>query len=400
MRTMHRLLRVLVIAGALLSVLPASFGAAARAEEADATRATMQVIFDNVRTLLTFAVEEGGFRDPAHERQIIDALNELGDQAAMLSEHAGAGDVGSAFLASALERYALLVLRNYEWGRVGRLRPLIYRTTEICIACHTRLPSPGDSPVAGDFIDSQTVRALPPYERAKVEVATRRFDDALVTLEALLASPTMAPRELVDVTRTYLWVNLRVKRDFERPLPVLERLTQRPGLPTALRRDVGQWVEDLRRLHAHPPAGSGLQAARTLVEAAQRFADPRGGLVDYVAASGLLHRYLEEETAQVGRDQRAAAYYLLGVTEYRSHADDWLPQAELYLEYAVRMAPQSPAAARAYDLLAAKVMSAYGAASPDALPEGIRDHLRKLRALMEPSGLRRDSAPKGPRMGS
>ncbi|NIR29987.1 MAG: hypothetical protein GWN84_11860 [Gammaproteobacteria bacterium] len=372
------------VAGAIVALfLLGGAGAGVGALEPGATRATMRVIFDSVRTLLTFSVKDQGFRDPSRQDRVIDALNELGDQAAMLSEHAAADDVGSAFLASSLERYAVLTLRNYEWGRFERLPALVYQTTEICVACHTRLPARADSPLAEDFIDSDTVETLPAYRRAKVQAATRRFDDALATLEALLASRRIDPVRAVDAARLYLSISLRVKSDVERPVPILNALAQRGDLPRALREDVASWVSALQRLRDWPPSGAPPDAARTLIEdAARRLPRERSALVHYIAASGLLHRYTGAAQPGARSAELAEAYYLLGVAEYRSHADDWLPQAELYLEYAIRLAPDAPSAARAYELLEQKVLLGYGVGNASELPQELRDHLQKLASII------------------
>lgn len=367
------------------SFLMAGTAGAVDGAERGATRAAMRVILDSVRTLLTFSVENEAFRDPGRQDRVIDALNELGDQAAMLSEHAAAGDIGSAFLASSLERYAVLMLRNYEWGRFERVPQLVYRTTEICIACHTRLPSHADSPAAAaeDFIDSRTVEALPAYERAKVQAATRRFDDALATLETLLASPSVDPDRVVDAVRLHLSISLRVKGDAERALPMLKALQRSGDLPRALREDAARWIAALQRLRPWPPSGSPLDAARHLVaDATRRAYDGRGALVQYIAAAGLLHLYTESAQPGARSAELTEAYYLLGVAEYRSHADDWLPQAELYLEYAIRLEPGAPAAARAYELLQQKVLAGYGVGAVSELPQEVREHLRKLASMI------------------
>ena len=70
-------------------------------------------------------------------------------------------DASGLFLASVLERYSLLMLRSFEQGETERVQELLYGLTDVCIACHTRLPSSHDSPVAKQFVDSRTIASLP-----------------------------------------------------------------------------------------------------------------------------------------------------------------------------------------------------------------------------------------------
>ena len=60
-------------------------------------------------------------------------------------------------------------------------------------------------------------------------------------------------------------------------------------------------------------------------------------LVHFIAASGLLHRYVQDDTRTPA--QLAEAYYLLGVAESYTPRSSWIPETEFFLETAWRGEP-------------------------------------------------------------
>jgi len=352
--------------------------------EREATRGTMQVIFESLRFLLQLDASGEDLDSPQNRADVLAALRELDDQSAMLASHGFYEDPGGVFLASVLERYSLLLLRSHERGEPERVQQFLYGITDICIACHTRLPSPHDSPVAKQFVDSRALLPLPLKRRARIQVATRRFEDALSTLETMIESPKVAdPVTLEDVLTTYLIVSIRVKGDMERPIPMLESVEERSAPRSKWRRDVEIWLASLQHFRDMPFIGDPLRSARDMIDAAGRadFPSRRSALVEYIAASSLLHRYLVSRPSDVM--DISEAHYLLGLAEYRIRRDDWLPQAELYLELAIVLAPDAPWARPAYALLVEKIHRTYLQFPGGRLPPEVEERLRELQQAID-----------------
>lgn len=362
--------------------------------EREATRDAMQVIFENLRVLLQLDASGEEFDDPKHRTEVLEALRELDDQSAILASHGFYEDTGGMYLSSVLERYTLLLLRTYERGESKQLKQFLYGITDICIACHSRLPSEQDSPVAGHFADSRELASLPAKKKAKIQVATRRFDDALATIETLIESAeSVDPAVLEDVLRTYLIVNIRVKGDMERPIPVVEFVAERSEPQSAWHRDVERWSESLEHLRDRPFIGGSLDTARELIDSAgsAEYPSQRSALVEYIAASSLLHRYLISRPS-VAMDV-SEAHYLLGVAEYRIHPDEWLPNAELYLEIAIVLAPDAKWARPAYTLLVEKLHETHEPPPGGGLPPEVEERLRELKRAID--GVQPSSASSG-----
>jgi len=380
----HRTWLLVAVAAVVLAILGTNNSARSDWTEQEATRDTMQVIFDSLHYLFQIDLAGGSFDSPQNREQVLVALRELDDQSAILASHGFSEDASGLFLASVLERYSLLMLRSFEQGETERVQELLYGLTDVCIACHTRLPSTHDSPVAKQFVDSRTIASLPAERKARLQVATRRFDDALVTLEAMLESGNPGDLAVLEqAIRTYLAVNIRVKGDMERPIPILESIEERSAPNSAWQRDVGAWVQSLQHYRDKPFIVDPLRSARASIDAAAELGPSRqrGALVDYLAASSLLHRYLVSGPEDVMAISEA--HYLLGLAEYRIHEDDWLPQAELYLEVAIVLAPHAPWAEDAYALLVEKIRRTYMDVPDGQLPPDVVERLIELRQAID-----------------
>jgi hypothetical protein len=363
--------------GLLLAAAPA------RSAGDEATRARMREIFTSMQVLLPLSAD-GDLAAPDERAQVTRALESLAADAELLARHAAQDDPARGFLGRSLAADARNALERYREGRTESAAFLVQQATENCIACHSKLRSPGDSPVAAHFVDATALARLRPEERARLQIATRQFDDALTTLEGLFADASVHPSTMLGPLTDYLIVSVRVKGDYDRPVPVLERFAKRPDLWQQLRADVEQWVRDLRALRPLRDQPPSLETARKLVQEArsvQPLAPDERSLVRYVVASGILHRWLEGGAREPA--ERSEAWSLLGLCELQTGDTFWLSQAEFYLETAIRSAPGSEPAKRAYELLEAETIESYTGAAGMDLPPSVAARLAELHALAE-----------------
>jgi len=374
------LLTASLLTGALI------FGSApAAAYDVAGMRDTMQSVFKSMRTLLELSGDSAQLAAQANHHIILDATTELEEQASLISDHVPRDE--TSLLASSLNRYARWIRKSLKWGLYSDARHLIHATVDVCIACHTRLMSRHDSPLAEDFMNSAQMAQLPPRQRVKLQTATRRFDDALATYTTLLEHAA-ASKDFGKLARSYLVLVLRVKNDPRRALDLLTSLLKRSELSGDHRNRVSGWANSLQQLLAVPFPEADLTTAQRLTEQAEDVSNDPGQdpLVDYIVASRLLYGYLEEPQKFGARGSDGAnAYYLLGLIQYRIAPEGWLPQAELYLEKAIRTAPASTHARKAFDLLVEKMQHNYPAAK-GGMPEDLRNHLQILQDLVGAAG--------------
>jgi tetratricopeptide (TPR) repeat protein len=345
----------------------------------------MRKIFESIRVVLPLSVNEAKFAAPENRVAIEQALAALADNAGALASHARGTDPARRYLGDSLEHDAREALDRYRAGHFEGAAFQIRLATENCVACHTKLHSPGTSPAAQHFVDRSALAGLPLAERARLEVATRQFDEAAASYEKLLASPKVPPSELLTPLVDYLIVEVRVKGDFERPAKTLARFAKRPDLWRHLRADVEEWIRALRELRPLSSSAPDLATARDLITRARSIAKvpaDYGPLVHYLVASSVLQRFLATTPPPSNRDA-AEAYYLLGLAE--THVGDtyWVSQADIYLETAIRLAPREPSALEAYLVLEEETVASYTGSQGEQLPVSVAEHLEELRALVD-----------------
>lgn len=345
------------------------------------TRAIMAELYQDLRVVLPASLSQSQLQDREQRPEVQAALANLARQADHLTAHMAATSEEMGSLGRSVAEDARDAQREYERGHFERAAFLTRKLTENCIVCHSRLPSPEDAQIAEGFVDMRALEELTLEERAELQLATRRFDDALTSLEQLFATSAEHPAMLIGPLTDYLTICIRVKRDFERPVPVLRRFAARPDLWTRLRMDVKSWIAALPAVRGRVEATPTLANARSLMDEGRSLLDIplyHASVVHYIAASTVLRDWIE--THPEPSHDLAEAYYRLALTEVAVGRNYWVTEAPLLFERTIRLAPGTPLAAEAYALLEQETIMDYEGdpAGPD--PED-RERLEELRLL-------------------
>ena len=368
--------------GFALIVAAALCVAAADLEPAPPTRATMQRIYAALQVLLPAAVQ-GHLDDPARAETYESALAEFERESSALAQHGNGLGPGSRLFGRALARDVRRAREFFERREFDSAGFFLESLVDDCVACHSRLPAP-DSALADGFLDQPALAELDPLERATVAVATRRFDEALERYETVFQDPNENPIILLGPLIRYLTVALRVERDPARAGAVVATLAERARVSSSVRQDLEAWSERLQTIGPETLRATRIERARERVEAAEERArhpgDPRV-LIDLLVASAQLH----DLVLQAQRSPAAAAevYELLGRAELGIGQNIWLSRADLYWETAIRVAPESAAARRAYRHLETEVLAGFSGSSGLHLPLDESARLEELRAMVE-----------------
>lgn len=379
-----------VAAGLLLAA--AFSGSRARAAgDSAATRETMRRVFDALATLLPASLDAERFGDASQRDARQLAFERLARSTDALAGHGAAGDTAFHLLSRSLAADAEDAADRFARGHTAEAAFRVGQLTQRCVGCHSRLPSAREFPMAEMLLERVDPSSLPPEDRARLLVATRRFRDALSAWEAMLAEPSIPPVALDQggVLIDYLTIAIRVEGDLERPERALQTFAARSDTPRHLRRRLLGWTDALRELRAAHRTQPPIERAALLAARSQWFAEfpmEGDGLVLDLYASALLHQEVAARTtkrAGSGPDpELARAYWLLGVIEDRATAPAWLPQTELYMEASLRSAPTGPTALRAYERIEETLLLDYGAMRIEDLPETAQRRLENLRRLM------------------
>jgi hypothetical protein len=352
--------------------------------DAAVTGAAMAEIVAALRVALPLSLSAERFEAPANRPALEASLEALRAGAQQLESHGRSQDASFAYLSRSLARDAEDIKRRFDAGRLDESRFLLGAMVEDCVGCHSRLPSTRDSDLGAALYREVDATRLTPVERARLEVATRQFEAALDRYEALLAAPDASPAELdiEGVVTDYLTVAIRVRQDLPRARATLAALAARPDVPSYLATLVASWVAACDALVGSLAAPDPLPEAVRVAEqgaALERYPRDRAALVHELVASSLLLRHVDAhpEPSLEG----AQAYFLLGVAELASGRSAWLSEAQDYLETAIRMAPGSDWAKRAYVVLEEEMLADYSGSGGVHVPPDVRRELRELQEI-------------------
>ncbi|MCG8590099.1 MAG: hypothetical protein MJE66_12480 [Proteobacteria bacterium] len=342
---------------------------------------TMAAIFETLRVVLPASLDAESFAAPERQAAIGAALAQLEHLAGDLESHGRAREAGFGYLSRTLAQDAAEISRRYRSGQFEGARFLYHQNLETCVTCHSRLPAARDFGLGRGLVASIDTDALPPRQRARLEVVTRQFAAALGTYERWFADPAARP-EQIDRTGAYyryLDVCLRIEGDPARALRTFEALAARKDLSASLRRDVDAWVRSLRGLEARPVDTPALARARDLLARGRALsASPHdaASLVYDIEASFTLQHFVD--AASEPSEAVSEAYYLLGTIEARLWRSPWLSQAEPFLEASIRMAPGAAHAPRAYAALEELTLLGYSGSAGLQLPPDVERRLADL----------------------
>ncbi len=360
-------------------------GGYAGAQTSDlATKEAMQQIYGAMRTVLPLSLREDGFAKSENAKTITTALQTIAKNSGKLGTHAAPLNREYSFASRSLTRLVKDIERKFERGRKEEARYLFGHVTEACITCHSKIPEQ-QTFRADSLFTASDLSKLTPVEKASMLTATRQFDAAITAYEQLLVDSRQPVADLLlqGAITDYLFLVLRVKYNPGRAHATLAKMLQRQDLPGFIRRDLVAWNKALAALPKNQPTADLLTTARRVIkDAQQQLAYPldRRAFVEYVYASGLLHKYIvgaKKESVDV-----AEAYYLLGLTEIVIGRSFWLSETEFYLETAVRLAPKAKFAPLAYSLLEEHAVLEYSGSSGVYLPKDVQDNLQQLQKLM------------------
>jgi hypothetical protein len=350
------------------------------------TRSIMAGIFSSLTTVLPISMDTKEFSDPKNRDKILTELRKLRDSTTTLVDHTKKFEGSYGFIAKSMARDLRDIYTWYDKGSATEARYLLQQVSDNCVNCHMKLPDPGHAPKMDHFFKDVAITKLSPPEKARLQVALRQFDDALVTWEDMFRTwPKSGELFAMDTLPEYLKVAIRVKGDGKRALASLDLLIKRGDLPKFMTREVQSWRASLLKLTPElTKNGQELTRADKIIQNARKAMEypmDRTGLVDYIVASGLLNRYMQDRGLKA--EQTSEAYYLLGVTESLIGRSTWLTQTDYYLEASVRAAPKTKTAQKSFNALEQQLLMEYSGSGGTNIPDDVQSNLEELRTLIK-----------------
>lgn len=357
-------------------------------------RETAQKIYSTLSRVLPLSLDEDKFRDPKQYAVIRKDLKSLVDLSTQFAAHGGNMDAGFKFVSNSLEEDFERALRSFERKQFNQSAFLLKNATENCATCHAQMVAGSDYAAGKGLFQELAKQKLDPQIKARLFVATRQFEEALKTYEGFLTDTKTDMAELLnfDLIPDYLSLCIRVKGDYARPRPVLEKVLKTHALPSFARSNLRDWIADLDAVPGKKLPSEPIAAARQLINEGRLRSDyafSQRGLVPYLTASRILNEYIGGAAAS-NQQEMAEAYFLLGSIESLTTRSRWIAQGDYYLENAIRLAPNTVVAAEAFALLEENTLYRYSGADGGGgvATEGDEgsELLKELRPLAEKKG--------------
>lgn len=369
----------------VLAVALSAQVALAQDEGMNQTQTRMRGVFITLTKAYKYSLDPAAFEDLANRDDIESALQALAANARELKTHGGGLDASFDYLRRSLSRDATDALDRFENRQYVGSRFLLTKLTENCVTCHSKLPDHSHFDMGAKFLEEAGVEKLAPLQRVDLEIATRQFDRALDTYEGAFADKHQDPQTLalVGSFAEYIRLCVGVVEDPQRAVKTLTAFEKRDDLSGNMKDNVQHWVADLKTLDLAGAKGHELETAREMIDktrAAKRFPEDRRGLVEFIGASALLHRYLH--AGVTNPDDKADALYLLAVAEANISRSYWVSETPSLLGQAIVTAPKSNVAKLAYAFLEQYTLSGQSVTAR-TVPENVTHTLDSLRTVME-----------------
>lgn len=280
--------------------------------------------------------------------------------------------------------------RTLKGGHRAYARDLLKSMTGYCMACHTRNSS---GPSFEGMANSPAMASLNALEKADLFASTRQFDQALQEYEKLLSDPSTIDRRTFDwerAIRSSLAISVRVKKDPDRALGVIDRVLATPKAPFYLKEQAAQWKLSLNEwkkegaVKAQTEQGYYAQAVKLLGDARsmQKYPADRSADILYLRASSAVHDLL---SFAPNGEHATDALYIAGLCyEVLRDLNLW-DQHEFYYLACIIRSPHTEKAQQCFRQYEQSVYRGYTGTGGTQLPADVREKLKELGQLSTPN---------------
>ncbi|RZK57951.1 MAG: hypothetical protein EOO87_01575 [Pedobacter sp.] len=359
------------------------FKDSSRSSPTEAFKPHMQSLYVSLTKLIAFALVDEDKLTDSQKKTIEAQILNLSQQAEEVRKIAKFSDKSHEFLAQELERNARLSYSNFRQGKISQARFFITDVANTCYSCHTSRQGETDSSFASNFNKGVDISSFDLLARARFFTLSRQFELAEINYEKLLSSHASSIDELVNVDPIleYLIVSIRVRHDIKKSLEFLKSIVSK-NYPEVVKNDLRHWIVALEQNKSIQANESSLTVAKDLVSKARELSEfpaDRSGMVQYILASKILINHLAKRG--VLQSELAETYFELGRCERIIGNKLFADESSSYFENAIRLAPKTDLARKAFSRYEENIVSGYTGSSGTSLPEDERTKLSELRKL-------------------
>lgn len=305
----------------------------------------------------------------------------LADQSKAIQVIVEGSDVGHKSLAAQLASSTDAAYAQFKSGNASQTRFFLSEALNSCFGCHSSRGTEKDSTFVTNFNKDLKLEGFEPLARARFLVLSRQFDGALKEYERLLVNSSLSLDDLINVEPfvEYMILGIRVKNSTDEVSATFAKLKD-SKLPELLKNDIKNWSRSLQELKKEKISTNSLREAEKQIALAQKhmeYPQDRSGLVRMIVASRILHEVVLSKSTSAS--DKAKAYYELGLTENLIGSEFFSDEPLAYFEEAMKLAPKSAIARKAYAQYEDIVRFNYSGSSGTKLPAAETKKLEDLR---------------------
>lgn len=344
-------------------------------------RPHMQLAYGALVKVLAATAKESEVNNYKGMVETESALKVMADEAKIIHSITMKGDKEHEFLSQELQKSTELAYNRYKGGFREQAKFHISDVVSTCFGCHTSRNSAFDSQFTSTFTKDVQLDNFEPLAKARFLSLSRQFELSASEYESLFLSKGLSTDELInlDPMVEYLILTVRVKNDVNRALKAFTALGKR-NFPETVKRDIASWVLGLKSIQAQTPEKDKLTQSKNMIKMARgsmEYPRDRSGMVQFVLASKYLHEYVNEEG--LSKERKAETYYELGGCENVLATQFSADEANIYFAEAIRLAPKTDLARKAFARYEENVLYGYSGSSGVHLPEDEKLRLENLK---------------------
>lgn len=346
-----------------------------------------------LQEILADASSDERFNSPSSLKRVRKNAEKLARLAHQLKSGKGNvspdSDPSVQIIAGEFAREASHAVTTLQSGQRSYARSVLRSLSGYCIACHTRNGS-GPSFSTGLQPAAQALKGL---EKANFLASTRQFDSALEEYERIVAEPSGPEVRALDwerAIRSGLAIAVRVKKDPERALRIVERALTSSVAPFFLKEQALKWKDSLLAWQTEPVAkaqteeGYHALVVRLIGEARgmQKYPADRSADILYLRATAAVHDLMS--FAPHGKYATESLFLAGAAYEVLRDLNLW-DMHEFYYLACIMKEPRTPLARQCFKHYEQSVYLGYTGSGGSQLPRDVRDKLNELDLLSRPA---------------
>lgn len=274
---------------------------------------------------------------------------------------------------------------NFEQGHLERARTHLHSAIDHCFRCHSRSPL---GPEHADISTKSINAGLSLAEQADLFVATRQYLKAINTLEKKITQPRKPleqHRTLVYALKKYLAIAVRIKKNPNLSIKIIEQFKAHHHVPLYLKGDLAQWEASLRQWQSNKKPQVDLEKALNLIAKGNQLEAEHGfqrGYIEYLRGSAILHELLSLPDSSNAVD--AQIYLALGKSYETIIPLGLWDLPEIYYTACINTLPKSKLARQCYTHLEHNILLGYTGSAGTHVPG---EKIEQLKTLCELAGI-------------